>query len=723
MNNNKKPANNKFKKGITITILLLFLISLIALFLFWHFNNGTSISETTYRDVLTNKKYNEEDIEKFDSIEDEIGSRTTIIKGEFELKESGKIVKYQVEVSTISFTDGYITSDGTTRKESILSLQESLGVSITQKDREYVPFWETALIEFLPFILIFGIGILMISRMSRSSGGVSSPFSMGKNRARQVQSNVKFSDVAGIEEEKLELTELVDYLKNSEKYIKQGARIPRGVLMEGPPGTGKTLLAKAVAGEAGVPFLSISGSEFEEMFVGVGASRIREMFNLAKKNSPSIIFIDEIDAVGRKRGSSIGASTNEQTLNQLLVEMDGFGTDSSVIVMAATNRVDVLDTALLRPGRFDRQIQIPLPDVNAREAILRLHARNKKLSKEIKFIRIAQRTPGFSGAQLENVLNEAIILTIRNKRDIITINDIDEAIDRVVAGPAKKSRAMRVIDKKIVSYHEAGHALVGLKVENASKVQKVTIIPRGSAGGYTIMTPKEDIAFYSKEQLFSMIKGYLGGRASEEFIFGKKHITTGAHDDLEKATNIARKMIVEYGMSSLGLIQYENSRQQALGMQPKISETQSTKIDEESNKILEECYKETYKIISQNKKLLELLAESLNILETITAEQIEYIHKNEKLPKEVIDAKNEQKKYEEKEKKGHLFKIKPNDVFREEDSNNKEEKNDNNKKDNTTIKKTKKDTTKKEEDNKKTSKKDDSSNKKTEKKPTKKNNK
>ncbi len=666
MDNNKKSNKNKFKKGLTIFLLLLFIALLITLFFVWRYNNETNLTETEYKNIITGNSYNDKEISEYKKTSVSVGQNTTVITGSF-IESDNSVVNYKVEISTFEFNDE-IHND---MLANTLNLNSVMKVS----DKEFVPAWETFLFSMIPILLYVGIFAYIFIRMSKSSGGISSPFSMGKNRAKQVSSNVKFTDVAGIDEEKLELTELVDYLKNNDKYIKQGARIPRGVLMEGPPGTGKTLLAKAVAGEAGVPFLSISGSEFEEMFVGVGASRIREMFNLAKKNSPSIIFIDEIDAVGRKRGSSIGASANEQTLNQLLVEMDGFDTDSSVIVMAATNRVDVLDSALLRPGRFDRQIQIPLPDVNAREAILKLHSRNKKLANDIDFKRVAQRTPGFSGAQLENVLNEAIILTIREKRNIITISDIDEAIDRVVAGPAKRSRVMRIMDKKIVSYHEAGHAVIGLKVENASKVQKVTIIPRGSAGGYTIVTPKEDIAFYSKEQLFAMIKGFLGGRASEEIIFGKDHITTGAHDDLEKATSIAKKMIVEYGMSNLGLAQYENSRMQAMGIQPKISETLSSKIDHEVNQILSRCYEDAHKIINNNRNLLELLAESLSVLETITAEQIEYIDKNKKLPKEVIDAKNIQKKYEEKEKKGHLFKIKPQSNISSENKTDDDKKN------------------------------------------------
>ncbi|KMQ97396.1 cell division protein, partial [Lasius niger] len=401
----------------------------------------------------------------------------------------------------------------------------------------------------------------MMTRLSKTSGGMS-PFSMGKNRARTQKSETKFSDVAGIKEEKQELEEIVDYLKFPQRYSQMGARTPKGVLLVGPPGTGKTLLAKAVAGEAGVPFFSISGAEFEEVFVGVGASRVREMFNAAKKSAPCIIFIDEIDAVGRKRASA-ATTANEQTLNQLLVEMDGFQANVGIIIMAATNRRDVLDEALLRPGRFD-----------------------------LNFQRIAERTPGFSGAQLENVLNEATLLAVRHNKNVIGLQEIDEAIDRVVGGPAKTSRVITEKDKQTVSYHEAGHALIGLKLEDASKVQKVTIIPRGQAGGYTIMTPKEETMFYSKKHLLSTVTGYLGGRASEEIIFGKANITTGAHDDLEKATNIVRRMITEYGMSEdLGLAQFENPRDDMIPFaKSTISSTIANKIDEEIKRILDKCY-------------------------------------------------------------------------------------------------------------------------------------
>ncbi|PPE04787.1 cell division protein FtsH [Entomoplasma ellychniae] len=504
--------------------------------------------------------------------------------------------------------------------------------------------WVALLSSLLPMLLMIVVCGSLIYFMMKSSAGAGSAsggiFGMGKNRARAEKSLVKFSDVAGIEEDKSELIELVDYLKNPTKYEEAGARAPKGVLMEGPPGTGKTLLAKAVAGEAGVSFFSIAGSEFEEMFVGVGASRVREMFSDAKKTAPAIIFIDEIDAVGRKRNGNIGGAGSEQTLNQLLVEMDGFGTNSGIIVMAATNRADVLDPALLRPGRFDRVIQVTLPDIKERKSILELHAKGKKIDKTVDWYRVAERTPGFSGAQLENVLNEAAILMVRENKNIISIVEIDEAIDRVVGGPAKKSRAMTKLDKDIVSYHESGHALIGLKLDSASKVQKVTIIPRGNAGGYTIMTPKDETVFSSKKDLLANIAGYLGGRAAEEIKFGKDNVTTGAHDDLDKATNIARRMVVQFGMSSLGMTKFLTMAEESYGkIEGTYSDETAARIDAEISKILEESYIISLKVIKENMDTLELLAESLRVLETITAEQIDYIHKNKKLPPEVVEQK------------------------------------------------------------------------------------
>ncbi|APE73934.1 ATP-dependent zinc metalloprotease FtsH [Spiroplasma citri] len=671
---------NKKRMWFAIISSLIFIGLIILTIVLWTKSDITKISEGDMQKIGNTQKYNEKNIDEI-TIKANVGKNTVVMEGIIRYSEDGdiKTVRYSSEWNREGFRV-YTYKDGIVTNTWDENFKNKLKGGFVSLDREFVPMWQAMLIQLVPWLLIMGIAVFMIVRLSKMSGGMSgaNPFSMGKNKARQIQSTVKFSDVAGINEEKTELVELVDYLKNPQKYSSMGARAPKGVLMEGPPGTGKTLLAKAVAGEAGVPFFSISGSEFEEMFVGVGASRIREMFIAAKKAAPCIIFIDEIDAVGRKRTVSIGSGANEQTLNQLLVEMDGFGTNTGVIVMAATNRVDVLDSALLRPGRFDRQIQISLPDINEREAILKLHARNKAVSTEVDFRRIAERTPGFSGAQLENVLNEAAILCVRKNLKIITVNIIDEAIDRVVGGPAKESRKYSVMDKDIVSYHEAGHALIGLRLESASKVQKVTIIPRGQAGGYTIMTPKEETMFHSKENLYATITGYLGGRASEEIIFGKTKITTGAHDDLEKATNIARHMVTEYGMSSLGLVQFESPKDEYTGTRKRYSEDIAAKIDTEVRKILDDCYVTAKALIAENLSLLDLIAESLKILETITAEQIEYIDKYHKLPDEVIREKERAAKHKEKKAKGEILEVKPKE--RKKDHPEDEKNNDPNKK-------------------------------------------
>ncbi|AGR40710.1 ATP-dependent zinc metalloprotease FtsH [Spiroplasma taiwanense] len=631
----------KNKKSIWLWVLFIIMLIIIGIVV-WQFLTGTS-------DKLTYEQFealiNNGSIDKTQTKE-QIYNGVHVISGTYQ--KDGSVHKFVLsltnEVYSMHLSNNVWFADFVS---GILTEYETTS-----------PLLSLAL-NFLPMIVLIGFYIWIFSSMSK--GGMGGGMFGGKStRPREIKSDVKFSDVAGIDEEKTELVELVDYLKNPNKYGMMGARVPKGVLMEGPPGTGKTLLAKAVAGEAGVAFFTMAGSEFEEMFVGLGASRVRDLFSDAKKSAPCIIFIDEIDAVGRKRNNSMGSSTNEQTLNQLLVEMDGFGSNSGVIVMAATNRVDVLDPALLRPGRFDRTIQISLPDIREREAILKLHSRNKAISPEIDWKRIAERTPGFSGAQLENVLNEAAILVVRNKRKMITINDIDEAIDRVVGGPAKKSRAMTVQDKQVVSYHEAGHALIGLKLDSASKVQKVTIIPRGNAGGYTIMTPKDESNFSSKEDLYASIAGYLGGRAAEEIIFGKNKITTGAHDDLDKATNIARRMVTQFGMSTLGLTKFLTMQEESYGQTKGVySDEIAFKIDMEIHKILDDCYKISIETISKNRELLELIAESLRILETITAEQIDYINKNNKLPDEVIKEKNRKQEEEKKKEAGEILEFEP----------------------------------------------------------------
>ena len=487
-------------------------------------------------------------------------------------------------------------------------------------------------------IIIIGVAFFFITRQMNSAN---KSMDFGKSRAKLNEDarKVTFDKVAGLTEEKEEVKELIDFLKDPKKFQKLGARIPKGVLLVGPPGTGKTLLARAVAGEAQVPFYFISGSDFVELFVGVGASRVRDMFKQAKHNAPCLIFIDEIDAVGRQRGAGLGGGHDEreQTLNQLLTEMDGFGENEGIIIMAATNRPDVLDPALLRPGRFDRQVQVGLPDAKAREEILAVHAKNKIFDyptnlyfngKTVSLKNIAQRTVGFSGADLENLLNEAALLAVRFNKKAISMAEIDEAHDRVMMGPAKKTKKYTEKEKRIVAYHEAGHAVIGIKLENANEVQKITIIPRGNAGGYNMMLPKEETFLSTKNELLESICGLLGGRIAEEFIFGE--VTTGAHNDIERATKIARSMVTEYGMSSLGPIQLETQEGSIfLGRDynktRNFSSQVAFEIDQEMRKIISECYERAKKIIEENKDLLELIASSLIENETLTKEQIDYL--------------------------------------------------------------------------------------------------
>ena len=501
------------------------------------------------------------------------------------------------------------------------------------------------LVNFLPIILVGGF---MFYILSRQIGGNNKSFDFGKSRAKldDSQKKVTFDDVAGLKEEKEELKELIDFLKNPKKFTKLGARIPKGVLLVGPPGTGKTLLARAVAGEANVPFYYISGSDFVELFVGVGASRVRDMFRQAKHNAPCLIFIDEIDAVGRQRGTGLGGGHDEreQTLNQLLTEMDGFGANEGIIIIAATNRADVLDPALLRPGRFDRQVTVNLPDIKAREEILAVHARNKILDKNVTLNNLARRTPGFSGADLENLLNEAALLAVRRNKDRITMSEVDEATDRVMMGPAKKSKKYTDEEKRLVAFHEAGHAVLGIKLSSANIVQKVTIIPRSYAGGYNMMVPKEEKYTATKRELLEQITGLLGGRVSEELNFGE--ITTGAHNDFEKATKIARAMVTEYGMSDLGPVQLEQQSESVFigrdyNKSRNFSDIVAHEIDEEMRKIVGECYKQATKILKENSDLVKLIAEALLERETLTKEQIDYLVENKKLPPEEESSKFE----------------------------------------------------------------------------------
>ena len=494
------------------------------------------------------------------------------------------------------------------------------------------------LVNILPFVVVIGFAFFFFNRQM---AGNKSSMDFGKSKAKLSTDNnkVTFKDVAGLKEEKEEVAELIDFLKNPKKFQKLGARIPKGVLLFGPPGTGKTLLARAVAGEANVPFYFISGSDFVELFVGVGASRVRDMFQQAKRNAPCLIFIDEIDAVGRQRGTGLGGGHDEreQTLNQLLTEMDGFGANEGIIIIAATNRPDVLDPALLRPGRFDRQVTVNLPDVKGREEILGVHARNKKLAEGITLKNLAKRTPGFSGADLENLLNEAALLAVRRGKDVITMSEVDEATDRVLMGPAKTSHKYSESDKRLVAYHEAGHAVIGIKLTHANDVQKVTIIPRGSAGGYNMMVPSEEKLCSTKTDLLEEITGLLGGRTAEEITFGE--ITTGAHNDFEKATKIARAMVTEYGMSDLGPLQFEQ-QEGSVFLGRDYNKTQhfsnevANEIDMEMRKIINNCHRKAKDIINKNQDLLKLIAEALLEYETLTKEQIDYLVEHKKMPDE-----------------------------------------------------------------------------------------
>ena len=496
-------------------------------------------------------------------------------------------------------------------------------------------------VNVLPIIIVVMVAYSLFNKLA-SSNKNSMDFGRSKARLSDDKDKKSFKDVAGLKEEKDEVEELIDFLKNPKKFQSMGARIPKGVLLVGPPGTGKTLLAKAIAGEANVPFFYISGSDFVELFVGVGASRVRDMFKEAKRNAPCLIFIDEIDAVGRQRGTGLGGGHDEreQTLNQLLTEMDGFGANEGIIIIAATNRPDVLDPALLRPGRFDRQVTVSLPDSNEREAILKVHAKNKILDKSVKLSAIAARTPGFSGADLENLLNEAALLAVRRNKDKITIDEIDEATDRVLLGPAKTTRKITDKEKKLVSLHEAGHAVIGLKNEYAEVVHKITIIPRGMAGGYTMMLPKEEkLSIMTKNELLGRITGLLGGRVSEEHFLHE--MSTGASDDFKKATAIARSMVTEYGMSELGPMQYEEREKNVFlgrdyAKSKDFSDQVALEIDRATRKIIDECYEKAKKIVADNEALIMLLSDALMKYETLNKEQIDYIVENGTIPSEEV---------------------------------------------------------------------------------------
>lgn len=529
--------------------------------------------------------------------------------------------------------------DGDKALDRIDAASENNQVEVDFKPADETSGWVTFFTSIIPFVIIF---ILFFFLLNQAQGGGSRVMNFGKSKAKlysEEKKKVKFKDVAGADEEKQELVEVVEFLKDPRKFAELGARIPKGVLLVGPPGTGKTLLARAVAGEAGVPFFSISGSDFVEMFVGVGASRVRDLFENAKKNAPCIIFIDEIDAVGRQRGAGLGGGHDEreQTLNQLLVEMDGFGANEGIIIIAATNRPDILDPALLRPGRFDRQITVDRPDVNGREAVLKVHARNKPLDESVNLKAIAMRTPGFSGADLENLLNEAALVAARQDKKKIEMVDIDEATDRVIAGPAKKSRVISKKERNIVAYHEAGHTIIGVVLDEADMVHKVTIVPRGQAGGYAVMLPKEDRYFMTKPELLDKIVGLLGGRVAEEIIFGE--VSTGAHNDFQRATSIARKMVTEYGMSEkLGPMQFGQSQQgqvflgRDLHSEQNYSDAIAHEIDNEIQRFIKESYERAKQILTENRDKLELVAQTLLEVETLDAEQINHLVDHGTLP-------------------------------------------------------------------------------------------
>ncbi len=616
---NSGIANKNIKKGL-LPYLFLLIIMLGVYYAFNVLNNDVK--------VLTYDEFNEK-LEKEKITELEIVTRGNA----YTYEATGKLKGYK---KNEYFTARLPLSEEVMRR--IVDASDTQDFKFTTKpDPESSSFW-LVIVNVLPLVLLV---VLAFWFFNKQLAGNKSSMDFGKSKAKlnSDKNKVTFADVAGLKEEKEEVKELIDFLKNPKRFQKLGARIPKGVLLFGPPGTGKTLLAKAVAGEADVPFYFISGSDFVELFVGVGASRVRDMFQQAKRNAPCLIFIDEIDAVGRQRGTGLGGGHDEreQTLNQLLTEMDGFGANEGIIIIAATNRPDVLDPALLRPGRFDRQVTVNLPDVRGREEILAVHAKNKTLAEGITLENLAKRTPGFSGADLENLLNEAALLAVRRNKDVITMSEIDEATDRVLMGPAKTSHKYSENDRKLVAYHEAGHAVIGLKLRNASDVQKVTIIPRGSAGGYNMMVPSEEKLCSTKTDLLEEITGLLGGRTAEEVVFGE--ITTGAHNDFEKATKIARSMVTEYGMSDLGPLQFEQQEGSVFlgrdyNKSQHFSNEVANEIDMEMRKIINDCHKKATEIIKNNRDLLKLIADNLLEYETLTKEQIDYLVENGKMPEE-----------------------------------------------------------------------------------------
>ncbi len=614
-----KKNNKTLFKAILPWIIVLLLLS--SLFPFLMKNGGSK--ELTYSQFMTVVKD-----KKITNVTVTPNSYVAKVEGSYKKNSKGDKVNF---TTIVPKTDKEL--------DSLVQILEDKNVKVKVTDANSDNMIWNIVGSILPYVLLLGGMVWVFKSFGGAAGGNNKAFEFGNSRAKlERNSKTRFTDVAGADEEKEELTELVAFLKNPKKFTEMGAKIPRGVLLVGPPGTGKTLLARAVAGEANVPFYSISGSEFVEMFVGVGAGRVRDMFKKAKENAPCIIFIDEIDAVGRQRGTGVGGGHDEreQTLNQLLVEMDGFEGNEGVIILAATNRADVLDPALLRPGRFDRQIRVSNPDKRARSQILKVHARNKHFAPDVDFDNIAQRTPGFSGAELANVLNEAALLAVRSGHQMITLSDVDEAIDRVIGGPAKKSRKYTEHERKLVAYHETGHAIIGLTLEDANQVQKVTIVPRGDAGGYNLMTPREETYFSTKKQLLATITGYMGGRTAEEIFFGD--VSSGAHNDIEQATRIARMMVTELGMSELGPIKYDSGDNAVfLGRDySQLSNTHSGQIafeiDQQVRKIIETAHSQATEIINNNKDKMDIIANALLENETLNHEQIQSLYNTGKMP-------------------------------------------------------------------------------------------
>lgn len=650
----KKPFENRTSNLLMIAVLVVIVISI---FYFW--GNTTTIQELRNDQFITLLENDEVKTLDVTVMPGDLNYRMYKLTGNLTtLDNNGKPLQYvtyianDTDYNNIQVIIYQINHDGNTAND----IQFNLTPGSTYNLLNII----------LPILLVVGVVVMLVFMMRGGNNANKQAFDFGKSRAK-ISKNQKttFKDVAAADEEKEELQEIIDFLKNPKKYIDLGARIPKGVLLVGPPGTGKTLIARAVAGEAQVPFYFVSGSDFLEMFVGVGASRVRDMFKTAKQHTPCILFIDEIDAVGRQRGTGLGGGHDEreQTLNQLLVEMDGFGHNSGVIVIAATNRVDILDPALLRPGRFDRRVYVGRPDIKGRQEILQVHSRGKKINPKLSFKEIARRTPGFTGADLENLMNEAALLAARENKNQIELHHIDEAVDRVMMGPAKKSRVFSIKERKLIAHHEAGHAVIGIKLTNANIVHKVTIIPRGQAGGYNLMLPEDEQAFLqTKNDLLEMITGLLGGRVAEEVMFNE--LSTGAHNDLERATAIARSMITEYGMSeNLGPITYEKDSNTVFlgrdyGKTKNFSEAIASEIDKEIRGIIHECYETAKRVINENIDLLKLIAHYLLEVETLTREDIDEIVETKKLSRwddvlasDVLSQEEADKRVEEAKKK------------------------------------------------------------------------